>query len=285
MAANDKNLTPFWLKWLVLGFIMYAGYLHFTGKDGQSLGPNGRGSDGFVTAAPANLTTSPTEPGIAVPNDILGTGDPAVCGQTATVRLKGRRSDGQPLALPDASSSVAVGVSAPDQPWMQALPGMRAGGVREIALGGRVLTPEQRTALKLEESESFSVMLTLESLTPTIAPGELTFLATDLQNGTGEIARCGRTATLHLTLWGADGKVRYSSREAGAPLTLVIGQSPFFYGLDRTLVNMRAGGVRRAVVPPAFLAAPTTKDAPALEFPRDQVLIADVQLLTVTDTK
>ena len=285
MAANDKNVTPVWLKWLVLGFIIYAGYLHLTGKDAGTVSTTADGQGGYVSSRPANVTDVQEVGGLSVPNDIEGAGDPAACGQTAVITVKGRRADGQALELASGEASVKVGVPAKGEPWRDAIPGMKAGGVREITLTGRAFDEESRKALKLEESDTLRAIVTLESLSPAAQPGQLAFLATDLENGAGEIARCGRTAELHLTLWNPDGTVRYSSREAGAALSTIIGSASQFYGLDRTLLNMRAGGIRRAVIPPAYLAVPEAVASPALDFPRDQVLIADVQLLTVTDVK
>ena len=284
MAANDKNITPFWLKWLVLGFIVYAGYMHLTGKDSDSLSNNADGQGGYVSSRPADVSDMQEVGGLSIPNDIEGVGDPAACGQTAIIQTKGRRADGQPLELA-GEDRVMVGVTVKDKPWLDAIPGMKTGGVREVSLPGQRLDEASRKALKLEESDTLRVMVTLQSLVPAAQPGQLAFLATDLENGAGDIARCGRTAELHLTLWNPDGSVRYSSREAGASLKAVIGSGGYFYGLDRALLNMRAGGTRRVVIPPAYLAAPEAPASPALDFPRDQVLIADVQLLNVTDAK
>jgi FKBP-type peptidyl-prolyl cis-trans isomerase len=282
MAANDKNITPFWLKWLVLAFIIYAGYLNLTGKDAGTA-PATTSGTGTAATAPAEVVASVTSTGLSIPNDIEGAGDAAACGQTASVTAKGRTGNGQTVNLPAPPSPVHIGVPAAEQPWLEALVGMKPGGVREVSLGATRLTEAVRTPLKLAEGETLRVMLTLESLTPSVPEGSLPFLATDLATGTGEVASCGRTAAWHLTLWNPDGSLRYSSREAGAPLKGVIGAGTYAYGLDRTLLGMRAGGTRRAILPPAYLAAP--ENAPALDMPRDQVVIADVQLLTVTDTK
>jgi FKBP-type peptidyl-prolyl cis-trans isomerase len=286
MASNDKNITPYWLKWIVLAFILYAGYLHLTGKEPGSIGRDqSAATSGYVAPGAADLTSNST-PGVSVSNDIEGTGDPALCGQSAEVSVKGRRDDGQPLALAEGTQTMKVGVPSADRPWANGIAGMRPGGVREVALMGRAFSKDARTSLKLEESDAIRVMLTLEKLTPSIVPGQLAFLATDLKTGTGEVARCGRMAELHLTLWNPDGTVRYSSRDTGAALTKTVGDSREFYGLDRALINMRAGGVRRAIIPPAYLSASEdSTPQPAFNFPRDQVLIADVQLLNVTDPK
>lgn len=286
MASNDKNITPYWLKWIVLAFILYAGYLHLTGKEPGSIGRDqSAATNGYVAAASADVTSNST-PGVNISNNIEGTGDPAVCGQSAEVSVKGRRDDGQPLALAEGLQTMKVGVPSDDRPWANGIAGMRPGGVREVALMGRAFSKDMRASLKLEESDAIRVMLTLESLTPSIVPGQLAFLATDMKTGTGEVARCGRLAELHLTLWNPDGTLRYSTRDSGGALTTMVGSNSAFYGLDRALINMRAGGIRRAIIPPAYLSASEeTGGKLSLDFPRGQVLIADVQLLNVTDPK
>lgn len=282
MAANDKNITPFWLKWLVLGFIIYAGYLHLTGKDAGTLSTAANTTDMSATT-PANVAASVASTGLSIPNDIEGSGDAAACGQKAIVTAKGRTGSGQPVNLPAPPSPVAVGVAVQEQPWLEGLVGMKQGGVREVSLGATRLSETVRAPLQLPEGETLRVMLSLESLTPTSPEGMLPFLATDLASGTGEAAFCGRTAEWHLTIWNANGSLRYTSRDAGAPLKAIIGAGAYAYGLDRALLGMRAGGIRRAILPPAYLAAP--EGGLPLDIPRDQVTIVDVQLLTVTDTK
>lgn len=286
MAPSPQNPTPQWLKWLVLGFIFYAGYLHLTGKNAATLGGSEDGNGGYVASKAADVTTVTNESGFSIPNDIQGAGDPATCGQTATVTVAARRANGEPVAISDGQPiTLNVGVPKPDKPWAGAVVGMKPGGVREVSLSGHVFDEKTRADLNLEESDTLRVMLTLQTLSPSIAVGKLAFLATDLENGLGEVARCGRQAEVHLTLWNPDGSVNYSSREAKAPLKLVIGESKLFYGLDRALLNMRAGGTRRAVIPAAYLTAAEHAPAAAFTFPHDQTLIADVQLLNVTDTK
>ena len=283
--AKDKNPTPFWLKWLVLAFILYAGYLHFTGKDSASLGSNADAGGGYVTPRASDVSSAPLTAGVSIANEIEGAGDPATCGQLVNVRVKARRSDGQPVMLGPESQSLRVGVSNPKAPWQEAIAGMKPSGVREAVFTGYTLDEVTRDELKLEKSDTVRVTLTLESVSPSITPGTLGFLAADLENGIGEIARCGRVAELHVTLWKADGTIGYSSRDAGAPLTMTIGASEYFYGLDRTLLNMHAGGVRRSLLPPAYLTSEGGAKDKTLDFPRDRLLVADVQLLNVTDVK
>lgn len=72
----------------------------------------------------------------------------------------------------------------------------------------------------------------------------------ELESGDGAEAREGSSVTVHYTGWLPDGTRFDSSREAGEPFTFVIGRQQVIPGWEEGVTGMRAGSVRRLVIPP-----------------------------------
>lgn len=75
----------------------------------------------------------------------------------------------------------------------------------------------------------------------------------DVRQGTGREAQAGQQVTVEYQAWLPDGTLfeQRPSPEGFGPSSFVIGMSPPVPGLNAGITGMRAGGVRRIVVPPA----------------------------------
>jgi FKBP-type peptidyl-prolyl cis-trans isomerase len=96
-------------------------------------------------------------------------------------------------------------------------------------------------------------------------------------DGTGPVARRGDTVRIHETLSLADGRVIFSSREKGTPVTFVLGANQVIPGVDEGVSGMRVGERRALVVPPSLDGR--TYD-PAL-IPAGSTLYYDIELLAI----
>jgi FKBP-type peptidyl-prolyl cis-trans isomerase FkpA len=117
---------------------------------------------------------------------------------------------------------------------------------------------------------------------PTPAPG---FGITDIRPGTGAQAESGRQLTLDFTLWLYDeshpegkGLVLDTSR-AGDPFVFTLGTGAVIAGWEQGLPGMRAGGLRRLVVPPSLGYGETRRDI----VPPYATLVFEIELLSVDD--
>jgi FKBP-type peptidyl-prolyl cis-trans isomerase len=72
----------------------------------------------------------------------------------------------------------------------------------------------------------------------------------DVKIGTGPPVKPGDTVTVHYTGTLTSGKVFDSSKGRGQPFKFVVGKGQVIRGWDVGLVGMRAGGVRRLIIPP-----------------------------------
>ncbi len=284
--ADKRNSAgnPVWLKWIVLAFIGYAVYLHFTG---EQIGPRNANDSGrsTITSSSKTASSAPTisDPNITVGGDIKGSGDTAMCGQSAIVKVTGSLPDGsdyQSDATPEGTFDVKVGKNDKTLPWTQGLTGMQAGGVREILVPvAYLMDADEAKSQGLKESDRIRFRVHLDSLTPSTDTDHITLRVTDTIPARGKLAYCGDTVTFGLVLWNQDGTELFTTGDT--PITAQLGDSAVFYGLDRALLGMREGGVRTAIIPPAYVVSPgNEKKHPALEaLPDDMLAIADIALI------
>jgi len=104
----------------------------------------------------------------------------------------------------------------------------------------------------------------------------------DLQPGSGISAAPGDLVTMHFTGWlddqGRKGKALYDSRQAGTPVTFVVGTDRVMPGWNEGVTGMKPGGRRLVMLPPAL-----AYGARAVEgiVPANSGLIFEIELLEV----
>jgi FKBP-type peptidyl-prolyl cis-trans isomerase FkpA len=106
----------------------------------------------------------------------------------------------------------------------------------------------------------------------------------ELVLGTGPAAMPGNTISVHYTGWlqnpdGSRGTKFDSSRDAGRPLGLVLGNHEVIRGWEEGLQGMKVGGKRRLIIPSVL--AYGTKGTPTGSVPPNSTLIFDVELVDV----
>jgi FKBP-type peptidyl-prolyl cis-trans isomerase len=72
----------------------------------------------------------------------------------------------------------------------------------------------------------------------------------DIKTGTGPAVTTGDTVEVHYVGRLEDGKTFDSSKTRGQPFAFAVGRGRVIKGWDAGLVGMRAGGVRRLIIPP-----------------------------------
>lgn len=100
----------------------------------------------------------------------------------------------------------------------------------------------------------------------------------DLKAGTGPAARAGSTLLVHYVGRLEDGSTFDSSKGRGVPFEFVVGRGSVIEGWDSGILGMRAGGVRRLIIPPEE--AYGEQGAPPA-IPPDATLTFEVELLKV----
>lgn len=282
---NRPQMAPSWLKWVLIAFIAYAGFLHFTRGDEKAATQTSTMASSGLAAS--NAQYRPTDTNVQIGGDIPGNGEEALCGQLAEVKVTGKYPDGSVIETTDGSRNIQlnVGTATEEYPWASGIIGMKTGGVREVLLPAGSLPEEIRDAKKIDDTARLQYRVELFSLSPNVPPGTLAFRATELTIGRGEEVSCGDEVKVHLVLWGPNGQMLYSTMRDNdkRPLELVIGKSQFFYGMDRGVLGMRTGGGRSLVVPPAYLVKEdpekTSLHKMVEKLPADAIVLADVTLV------
>lgn len=115
------------------------------------------------------------------------------------------------------------------------------------------------------------------------APSNGVFSQTDVAVGTGAEAVTGKDLTVHYTGWlwdpsKTDAKgLQFETSRTGTPLVFTLGAGELIEGFDQGLVGMKAGGLRRLVVPPS-MAYGAARNGP---IPPNSTLVFEVELLKV----
>lgn len=109
------------------------------------------------------------------------------------------------------------------------------------------------------------------------------FSQTDLRVGTGADAVNGTVLQVHYTGWLYDGTkadnkgLQFDSSAGQDPLRFTLGVGQVIPGWDQGLGGMKAGGIRRLVIPPS-LAYGGVRNGP---IPQNSTLVFDVELVAV----
>jgi hypothetical protein len=102
----------------------------------------------------------------------------------------------------------------------------------------------------------------------------------DIAPGCGALALPGQQVTIQYTAWLADGREFDTSRQPGrGAFTFTPGSNGALPGFSYSFTDMRVGGYRRLVIPPA-LAFGSTGVPPVI--PPDATIVVDIQLVAVS---
>ena len=113
--------------------------------------------------------------------------------------------------------------------------------------------------------------------------GSAPFGRTDLRVGTGADAITGSVITVHYTGWlyhqsQPDQKgLQFETSLGGTPFSLLLGAGQVIPGWDQGLVGMKAGGLRRLVIPPSLAYGAVRNGS----IPPNATLVFEVELVAV----
>jgi FKBP-type peptidyl-prolyl cis-trans isomerase FkpA len=120
--------------------------------------------------------------------------------------------------------------------------------------------------------------------TPTSASSVAGYSQTDIRLGTGTAAAAGNVLAVQYTGWLYDASktdskgLQFDTSLGGTdPFSFTLGAGQVIGGWDQGLVGMRAGGLRRLVVPPD-LAYGTSRNN---SIPPNATLVFDIELVSV----
>ena len=103
---------------------------------------------------------------------------------------------------------------------------------------------------------------------------------TDVEIGSGTVARANSVLTVRYIMWLSDGAQVDSSDAAGAPFKFTLGTGMVIRGWDEGVPGMAVGGTRRLVIPPALAygASGAANSSGAYVVPPNATLVFIIQL-------
>jgi FKBP-type peptidyl-prolyl cis-trans isomerase FkpA len=117
-----------------------------------------------------------------------------------------------------------------------------------------------------------------------IAPsGHAPFSQTDVRLGTGTDAIAGKVLTVHYTGWLYNESqptlkgLQFETSAGGTPFSFTLGAGQVIRGWDQGLVGMKAGGIRRLIIPPSLAYGGGRSGI----LPANATLVFDVELVDV----
>lgn len=299
-----KDIQNSLMNWLVIGLVVLAAINNF---DKRAAAPSGVATSENTTketAQPHDASSTALAPlpimadiktfkdkvfpdpqgSVVTVQDIEpGQGSPTVCGQKVTIAYQA--FDPENHALDDAATkekprTFTVGQHEVLPALEQGVIGMKKKGLRNIfspaslAYGaeGFDVSGVPRTVRVRFEAE----LLNIEPEMP--APQSSSFRFFDTQRGLGPSVTCGSTVKAHITVWNTQGEKIFSTRSDNAPLTVKTGSGSLFLGLEHSLLGMKLGGLRTAIVPPFFQKTLNSGEkTPKIPFPKEQTVLVDIE--------
>ncbi len=261
------------------------------------------------SSEPATPATNPDKPEVEIPDEIPtelevtvieeGSGPEAQAGDTVDVDYVGVRSrDGvefdnsydrfEPFPVVLGQGSVIKG-------WDEGLVGAQAGSKIRIDIPSDLAYGAQARDDIIGENEALTFLIEVRAVIqppdPADAPTEAGVPASegatevtivDLREGDGEQLQPGQTGVINYVLYRGDNLVELESSWEGEPIPVGTTVTGGFPGFVKGLPDMKVGGRRAIIVPPADAFGP--EGNPQLGLPAGADLILVVDLLGVYGT-
>ncbi len=266
-----RNPTPPWVKWLVIGVVLYAMLANtFQGPNSKVYKAVDKAATELNPEKLVNLAPvlSPEKIAPQVKEILPGKGNPALCGQEVSLAYEVFSEDGKPTGeKADKENSYRFRIGFSDnKPMLEKFTnGLLSGGKRSV------------TAHDGDKRLRYDV--TVLAITPVLPDlDSIPLRIFEHTPGGGKPVVCGSAASVRLTVWNVEGKKLYETKE---PILFTPGKSELFIGLEQGTLGMRPGGARTLIVPPVFQKTLLgNKPSLAIPFPKDQAVMVDVETIS-----
>jgi len=309
VAKMSSNALNRYMRWIVLLFIAYALW-HSTfstrGLSPESPHPSsGQASTGIKDKdcnAPdllgdfsaLALTILPTySPEIHAKDIKAGEGEPAQCGQHATVQYEYALKDGT-IIFSNMSDKEGAGVNIGSNTMLPGLErgiiGMKPGAEREVLIPPSLAFDAVKESItKIPPAkltgQTIHAKIALLALSSDVAKSSMPLRFVNTAQGGGVLAQCGDRVRINITLWKMDGTKLFSTLDKGEPVSFILGQSEVPYGVELGIQGMREHGQRTLIIPPAYTARLHVSAQPdpslaAISLPANETVLAEVALIS-----
>lgn len=219
---------------------------------------------------------------IKITDTKAGTGKRVVeAGDTVYVLYTGKTTDGHVFDASDRHNneplSVVIGAGNVIKGWDLGIPGMKAGGERDLKIPGDLAYGAQgqpQAGIPPNAELDFHV-----KMLDFVKKGEEEVLyVNDIKKGTGREAKVGDSVTVHYVGTLVNGVKFDSSKDRGQPFPLKLGDHTVVPGFETGIEGMRVGGVRTIHIPPLLGYGPNGRPP---KIPANALLYFEITLLSV----
>ena len=221
-----------------------------------------------------------------------GRGVPAYCGQTVTIHYKSSTVDGTkiedtyendtPVTFSTAGGQIFPGLD-------RGIVGMKKGGKRLFFFSSDQAYEAEGFA---NDNAPSGAIVSIQAELMEISKSDFdikTLKLFDKREGKEKIeVECTDIVGVHIVAYTVDNTVLYNSHGNKLPLFFKVGEGNVPFGLEQAVLDMKTGGKRTALVPPALMKTQKTKDfltsEPFSGFPKDQMIIFDIELDRINKT-
>jgi peptidylprolyl isomerase len=193
---------------------------------------------------------------------VAGTGPAPAIGDTVRVHYTGMLEDGtvfdsseggEPYTFPLGQGAVIPG-------WDQGIALMREGGQATLIIPPNLAYGPQGSGGVIPANATLTFEVELVEVIPAPKPqvvSEGDYQETeggiryyDIVVGDGASPEADSAVSIHFTGWLEDGTLLGGSHDGGSPISLKLGADQLFPGFEDSLLTMKVGGLRQAIVPP-----------------------------------
>jgi FKBP-type peptidyl-prolyl cis-trans isomerase len=223
-------------------------------------------------------------------NTAVGTGEPAVCGQNATLRYE-YATENKKIVFSNLKTGDASHIRIGGNELLHGVEigviGMKPGGERTMLIPASLAFEHVKEIHQLKNnaefkfqpsSESINAKASLLALSPTPPSSSLPLRIVNQAFHSGPPVNCGDTVTANIVLWKLDGTSLFSTADS-KPLTFTLGDSKVPFGIEQGIIGMAEGSERTLIIPPAYMHILRGDAGTALLPTTDEIILAEIKLL------
>ncbi|MFW0777475.1 MAG: FKBP-type peptidyl-prolyl cis-trans isomerase [Rickettsiales bacterium] len=286
---REKKPTPRWVIWMMIAVVGYALIANQQKGSDVNLAVERTKKNVERQFSKLGEVTEKVMPSMSATirvNEIkLGEGNPAVCGQTATITYQAWLSEQQAVgdkSTADNPLSFTIGAGKVMPAFDRGVIGMQPGGRRSVFAAPELAYDAvgfSRDDVPKGATIKFDIdLINVEPALPDIE--ENAYRIIDMAPNTGKLILCGNLARAHVIVWSVSGKKLFSTKDNKSPIEFTPGKSEVFLGLEQGIIGMAPRTERTLIVPPAFQKTMRgNKSAIDFKLPKNETVLVEVMAL------
>ena len=302
------------VRWVIIAFFAYAvmhAFVKPTDEPAQIIGQTGTTTvpakdcgNRAASSFPAMAFLPSFTPQLRAEDEVEGKGEPAVCGQKATISYEyDTRKDNVIFSTQDLKKQVEevrIGGGELLPGLEQSIIGMKKGGERTVSIPPALAFHNVGNIKALRHGDLFTIppspdiknevvlaKVKLIALSPETPSSSLPLRIIDTRFSTDTPAMCGNTVSFAMKIWKMDGTLIFSTADQ-PPVIFTIGASEVPLGLEEGISGMTNGSQRLIIMPPDYAKpldphATPLKALEGVHWPENEIVLVEMSQISVVE--